>query len=172
MIEAFEGITPQIHHDAFVHARATLIGQVEIGPFSSVWPGVIMRGDMGKISVGSYTSIQDGTMAHITEGFSETRIGDRVTVGHGVILHGCVVENDCLIGMGSILLDNCVIGEGSLIGAGALITVGTKIPPGSLVVGSPGKVVRQLGDKDRLIIAHSWKTYADYAKRYVAQLAQ
>ncbi len=166
MISRFSKFSPIVHPDAFVHESAVLIGQVEVGAHSSIWPGVVMRGDMGRIKIGESTSIQDGSICHITEGLSETLVGDRVTVGHRVILHGCIVEDDCLIGMGSILLDNCVIGKGSLIAAGSLITAGTKIPPNSLVMGSPGKILRPTGEKEKNMIDGGWRAYVDYARRY------
>jgi len=166
MISAFEGHVPKLHQDAFVHPMATLIGQVHVMAHASIWPGCSLRGDMGLISIGENTSIQDGTVSHVTEGFSKTQIGARVTVGHNVILHGCIVEDDCLIGMGSILLDNCVIGKGSFVAAGSLITVGKEIPPNSFVLGSPAKVMRQVNDREKLIIEGSWRTYVDYARRY------
>ena len=168
MLQKFRDHFPDISADAFVHEAATLIGNVTVGKFSTVWPGVVLRGDMGAIRIGSETSIQDGTVAHITEGWSETIIGNRVTVGHKVILHGCIVEDLCLIGMGSILLDNCVIGEGSLVAAGSLVTVGTRIPPNSLVMGSPAKVVRQVSERDRAMIDAGWRIYVDYGKEYRA----
>lgn len=155
-----------IHDTAFIHPAAHLMGDIEIGAYSSIWPTTVLRGDMGKITIGESTSIQDGSVCHATSGLSKTRVGDRVTVGHRVILHGCTVQDDCLIGMGSILLDNCVIGTGSLVGAGSLITAGTIIPPGSLVIGSPAKIIRPVNEKEKAIIAASWPVYVETAKRY------
>jgi len=169
MIQTFSEYRPFIHPEAFVHENAVVIGQVEIGAHTSIWPGVVMRGDMGHIRIGESTSIQDGTICHVTENFSETIVGNKVTVGHRVILHGCIVEDECLIGMGAILLDNCIIGKGSLIAAGSLITVGMKIPPNSMVMGSPGKIVRQVGDKEKTMIEGGWQTYVDYARRFKNQ---
>lgn len=156
----------KIHSEAFVHEGAHVMGDVEIGANSSIWPTAVLRGDMGKISIGESTSIQDGTICHATHNLSTTHVGNRVTVGHRVILHGCRVEDDCLIGMGSILLDNCVIGAGSFVGAGSLITSGTQIPPGSFVLGSPAKVIRPVGLKERTIIAASWPHYVETSKKY------
>ncbi len=170
MIQSFDEHHPKTHPETFVHPMATLIGQVEIGAGSSVWPGVVMRADMGPIEIGEDTSIQDGTVIHLTEGFSSTKVGNRVTVGHNVVLHGCIVEDDCLIGMGAIVLDNATIGQGSLVAAGALVTVGTQIPPGSLVMGSPAKVIRPVSDKDKMMISGGWMTYKNYAKRYIKQM--
>lgn len=166
MISNFEHHSPVIHTRAFVHDEAVIIGQVSIGAGSSIWPGTVLRGDMGHIAIGENTSIQDGSICHITEGLSETVVGNRVTVGHRVILHGCIVEDNCLIGMGSILLDNCVVGKGSLVAAGSLITVGKKIPPNSLVMGSPAKVIRELNEREREMIEGGWRTYIEYSKRY------
>jgi carbonic anhydrase/acetyltransferase-like protein (isoleucine patch superfamily) len=166
MQQAFEGKRPHIHPDAFVHADATIIGDVVVGPFATIWPGVVLRGDMGRIVVGAESSVQDGSVVHLTEGLSETIVGARVTVGHRVILHGCVIEDECLIGMGAIVLDNAHIGTGSVIGAGALVTIGKRIPAGSLVLGSPATVTRAVGDKERALIDGGWRTYVDYGRRY------
>jgi carbonic anhydrase/acetyltransferase-like protein (isoleucine patch superfamily) len=146
MNETYKGQTPDIDESAWVHDNAVLIGDVTIKAKANVWPGCVLRGDQGSIVVGAETSIQDGTIAHCTGGMSTTVVGDRCTVGHRVVLHGCIVEDDCLIGMGAILLDNCEIGTGSIIGAGALIPVGKKIPPRSKVMGIPGKIVGEVSD--------------------------
>jgi len=146
MKESYKGIEPKIDDGAWVHENAVLIGDVHIETKANVWPGCVLRGDQGKITIGAETSIQDGTIAHCTGGMSQTVIGARCTVGHRVVLHGCIVEDDCLIGMGAILLDNCEIGTGCIIGAGALIPVGKKIPPRSKVMGIPGKIVGEVSD--------------------------
>jgi len=146
MIESYKGVSPTVDDEAWVHGDAVLIGDVQIAARANVWPGCVLRGDQGAIVIGAETSIQDGTVAHCTGGMSTTVIGERCTVGHRVILHGCIVEDDCLIGMGAILLDNCEIGTGSIIGAGAVIPVGKKIPPGSKVMGVPGKVVGEVSE--------------------------
>jgi carbonic anhydrase/acetyltransferase-like protein (isoleucine patch superfamily) len=169
MLERFRDNSPQVAKDAFVHEHACLIGNVSVETLSSIWPGVILRGDMGAIKIGKETSIQDGSVAHITEGLSETIIGNRVTVGHRVILHGCIVEDECLIGMGSILLDNCVIGKGSLVAAGTLVTAGTQVPENSLVMGSPGKVIRRISDREQMMIEAGWQTYVAYTKEYLGR---
>ncbi len=161
MIEEYQGHRPQIDPTAFVHERATLIGQVVIGPEASIWPGVVMRGDDGRIVIGAQTSIQDGTVVHLTEGLSETKVGERVTVGHNVTLHGCVVEDEVIVGMGSILLDNARIGKGSIVGAGTLVPMNKTVPPGVLVLGNPFRVVRELTDKDRQFIEFSWRSYVE-----------
>lgn len=146
MTEAFKGTVPQIDPEAWVHDDAVLIGDVVVKARATVWPGCVLRGDQGAIVIGEETSIQDGTVAHCTGGLSTTVIGARCTVGHRVILHGCVVEDNCMIGMGAILLDNCEIGTGSIIGAGAVVPVGKKIPPRSKVMGVPGRIVGEVSD--------------------------
>lgn len=170
MIHDLDGHSPQIHPDAFVHPDATIIGQAIVGARASIWPTTVLRADMGKIQIGEDTSVQDGTIIHLTEGWSETVVGDRVTVGHRVILHGCQVGDDCLIGMGSILLDNVKVGAGSLVAAGSLVPVGMEIPPGSFVRGSPAVVVGPVKEHHTAMIAGGWRTYTDYAKRYRDQV--
>lgn len=170
MLQKFREHSPSISPEAFVHGNAVLIGEVKVGKRSSIWPGVVLRGDMGSIQIGDETSIQDGTIAHITEGLSKTIIGNRVTVGHRVILHGCIVEDDCLIGMGSILLDNCIIGRGSLVAAGSLVTVGTHIPENSLVMGSPARVIRSVNEKERIMIEAGWQIYVSYTREFLSEL--
>jgi gamma-carbonic anhydrase len=165
-LERYREHTPVVHPEAFVHERATVIGEVSIGAESSIWPGAVLRGDDGAITIGERTSIQDGSIVHATTGFSKTTIGARVTVGHRVILHGCIVEDDCLVGMGAILLDNCVVGRGSFIGAGALVKVGQVIPPGSFVLGMPAKVVRPCGEKEQAMIEVGWREYVERNHEY------
>jgi len=171
MIHDLDGHSPVIHDDAFVHPDATVIGQAVIGARATIWPTTVLRADMGRIVIGEDTSVQDGTIVHLTEGWSETVVGARVTVGHRVILHGCLVGDDCLIGMGSILLDNVKVGSGSLVAAGSLVPVGMEIPPGSFVRGSPAVVVGPVKDHHKTMIEGGWRTYADYGQRYKKQLA-
>jgi len=165
-IERFAGHHPQIHAEAFVHASAVIIGQVRIGAESSVWPNVTLRGDDGPIVVGAQTSIQDGTVVHMTEGRSTTTVGDRVTVGHAAILHGCTIEDDCIIGMGSIILDNAVVERGSIVGAGALVPPGKRVPAGTVVVGNPFTVLRPCTAADTSFIEYSWREYVKRTRQY------
>ena len=169
MIEEDQGHTPSVDPTAWVHPTAVLIGRVTLGPRASVWPTAVLRGDDDSIEVQEDSNIQDGAVLHNTGGLSKTVVGPRVTVGHRAILHGCTVESDCLIGMGSIILDNAVIGAGSIVGAGALVTMNTIVPPGSLVLGSPGKRVRAITEKDRSWIRHSWEHYVQGAARFRAR---
>ena len=168
MIEAFAGKTPTIDPSAFVHPRATLIGDVRIGPRASVWPGAVLRADDAPIVIGAETSIQDNSVIHATEGVSATVVGSRVTVGHGVILHGCTIGDRCLIGMGSILLDNAVIEGESFVGAGALVPPSKRVKAGELVMGNPCRVIRPLAAKDLEWIDHSWQAYVKRAAEYLA----
>ncbi len=166
MIQIYKDIDPRIHESAWIHPDATVIGDVDLAAGVSVWPRAVLRGDMGRIEIAEDTKIQDGAIAHDTEGKSVTRIGPRVTVGHGAILHGCIAEGDSILGMGCILLDNCVIGEHCIIGAGALVPMGKVIPPRSMVLGSPGKVVRQITDKELEWIHYSWTAYKETSLSY------
>ncbi len=172
MIHDLDGKSPLIDPEAFVHPDATVIGDAVIKARASIWPTTVLRADMGKIVIGEDTSVQDGTIVHLTEGWSETIVGARVTVGHRVILHGCTVGDDCLIGMGSILLDNAKVGSGSLVAAGSLVPVGMEIPENSFVRGSPATVVGPVKEHHKAMIAGGWRTYTDYAARYRAQLAK
>jgi carbonic anhydrase/acetyltransferase-like protein (isoleucine patch superfamily) len=168
MIEQFGDLAPVIAADAWIHPSAVVLGDVRLGARVNVWPGVVLRGDQGVIEVGDETNLQDGTVAHATGDVSTVRIGARVTVGHRVILHGCQVADDVLVGMGSILLDNCRIGAWSIIGAGALVPAGMVVPEGVLVLGSPARVVRPLTDRDRAMIRNGHATYLGLAARHRA----
>lgn len=169
MIESFEGHTPEIDPAAFVHDSAVLIGQVFIAAQSSIWPQVTLRADDGPIRIGEKTSIQDGTTIHMTEGLSKTTVGDRVTVGHNVILHGCTIEDDVLIGMGAIVLDNAVVEKGAFVGAGALIPPNKVVKAGTMVVGNPFKVVRECSPRDTALIEFSWREYVKRTEQYLAK---
>ncbi len=147
----------RIHENTFVAPTAAVVGKVTIGTGSSVWYHAVLRGDMAPITIGDNSNIQDGCLLHVAADFP-LQVGNYVTVGHGAILHGCTIEDGALIGMGAIVLDGAVIGEGSIIGAGALVAEGKVIPPRSLVVGLPGKVIRQLDEaKAAELIAHAEK---------------
>jgi carbonic anhydrase/acetyltransferase-like protein (isoleucine patch superfamily) len=149
----------------FVAHNATLAGEIAIGKNSSVWFGVVMRGDMAPITIGEETNLQDGTLVHVNLG-QPTTVGNRVTIGHGAIIHGAVIRDQVVIGMGAILLNDCVIGENSVIGAGSVVTERMKVPPNSLVFGVPGRVVRPVNQKELDYIQHAYKVYIDYAKHY------
>jgi len=154
-----------IHPNAYIAPGAIVLGEVHLGRDSSIWYQTVVRGDTEVIRIGESTNIQDLSMVHADPGFPCV-IGDRVTVGHRVILHGCMVENDSLIGMGAILLNGVRIGKGSVVGAGALLTEGKEYPPNSLIVGAPGRVIREVDDELRKRIDHSWRHYAENARKH------
>jgi gamma-carbonic anhydrase len=159
---------PQLGRGVFLAETCAVIGDVWLGDAASVWYGAVLRGDDMPIRIGARSNIQDGTIVHVTSGRFGTTVGDDCTVGHGVILHACTVEDGCLIGMGSTILDGARIGRGSLVGAGALVTPGTDIPPGSMVLGSPARVLRPVRDKDREQIEYGAAHYVELARRYLA----
>ena len=144
-----------------------MLGDVTLGAHASVWYGAVLRGDMAAIVVGERTNLQDGTIVHVDEGLP-ARIGARVGVGHRAILHGCTVEDDCLIGMGSVLLNGVHIGTGSVVAAGAVVPEGARVPPGSLVVGVPARVTRPVDDALRGRIRDTWEHYVAEAERHRA----
>ena len=156
---------PKIDPSAFLAAGALVMGDVQIGADSSVWYHAVVRGDADAIRIGSSTNIQDLSMIHADPGFPCV-VGDRVTVGHRAILHGCRVEDDCLIGMGAVLLNGARVGAGSIVGAGALVLENQEIPPGSLVVGSPARVLRPLDGSARSKLELSWRHYVAQARRH------
>ncbi len=148
MILDFEGKKPRVGNDAFLAPDAWLIGDVEVGDNVSIFFGAVLRGDLLPIRVGSGTNIQEHSLLHTTHGRTPTIVGKNCTIGHRAILHGCTVNDQCLIGMGATILDGSVIGEQSLVGAGSLVTEGKTFPPRSLIIGSPAKAVRTLDDKE------------------------
>ena len=167
MLREYNGKLPSLGERVFVHESALLVGDIEIGDDSSVWPNVVARGDVHWIRIGKETNIQDGCLLHVTADDFPLEIGSRVTVGHGVILHGCTIEDECLIGMGAIILDGAHIEEGALVAAGSLIRMGQVIPAGSLAAGTPAEVKRELTQNEREEILQSAASYAQYAKSYM-----
>lgn len=163
MIIPYKGICPAVHETVFVAPGAYIIGDVRIGKDSSVWFNAVLRGDDGPIIIGERCSIQDNATVHM---FQECSIGDDVTVGHNVILHGCKIGSRSIIGMGSTILDQVEIGNDCIIGANTLLTSRTVIPPRSLVMGSPGRVVRELSEKDLQFIQLSSEHYVQKGKDY------
>jgi carbonic anhydrase/acetyltransferase-like protein (isoleucine patch superfamily) len=169
MIRSFKGTTPRIHPTAYVDESAQVLGDVEIGEDSSVWCNTVIRGDVHSVRIGAQTNVQDLCCLHVFKDRFPLTLGRRVTIGHHVMLHGCTIEDRCLIGMGAILLDGCVIGTGSLIAAGALLTPGTVVPPNSLVLGSPAKVKRAVSDAERALIEGSADNYVENARLYLSE---
>jgi carbonic anhydrase/acetyltransferase-like protein (isoleucine patch superfamily) len=164
-IQAFHDRTPRIDSTVFVDDRARIIGAVELGEESSVWPNAVLRGDIQPITVGRRVNIQDNVTIH-TAYRRGTTIGDHVSVGHGAILHGCDVGDHVIVGMGAILLDAAQIEARVLIGAGTLIPPGTTCPSGHLVLGVPGKPVRRLRDEEVAFIETNATRYVELARRY------
>src|SRR5215212_4155893 len=167
VLRPYRGTSPRVHPTAFVDASAQVIGDVEIGEESSVWMCAVIRGDVHWIKVGRRTSIQDGSVVHAMTGTHPTSIGDNVTIGHAAVVHGCTIENQCLIGMGAILLNGAHIGAGSIVAAGTLITEGMKVPAKSLVMGSPGKVKRLLTQAEVADIQLYADRYVGYRVEYM-----
>ena len=169
MIKPYKEKIPQLGIDVYISDTASVIGDVTLGDEVNIWFGAVLRGDMHFIKVGSRSNIQDNSVVHVTTSVSPTRIGENVTVGHGAIIHGCTIEDNCMIGMGAVVMDDAVVGKGSLIGAGALVPPNIKIPPKSLVVGMPGKVVREVGDEEYQMIIDRPQEYIDLAARYLEE---
>ena len=166
MIVPFNDKSPKIHETAFVAHDAVIIGDVEIGEQASIWFGSVLRGDVNYIRIGERTNVQDGTVIHVSSKDHPTILEDNITVGHRVTLHGCYIESECLIGIGSIILDGARIGTHSLIAAGSLVTPNSNIPPGSLVMGSPARVKRSLTADEIAGLTASWKNYVELSSRY------
>ena len=162
MLRPYRSVFPTIHPSAFVDVSAQVIGDVQVGPESSVWMNVVVRGDVNSIRIGARTNIQDLTLVHVMRDTHPTVIGDDVTVGHSAVVHGCTIEDRCLIGMGAILLNGCRIGSGSIVAAGTLVPEGFAVPPSSMVMGLPGKIRRLLTPEEDASI--QW--YADNYVRY------
>jgi carbonic anhydrase/acetyltransferase-like protein (isoleucine patch superfamily) len=172
MIRSYKNLRPQIAATAFIEATAQVIGDVHIGEHSSVWFNCVIRGDVYHIRIGHSTNIQDGSIIHVTHDQFPTIIGNYVTVGHNVTLHGCTVKDRSLIGIGAIILDEAVIGEESLVAAGSLVTPGTVIPPRSLVMGAPARVRREVTEEEIARIDEHWKNYIEYKNSYLLDAGQ
>jgi carbonic anhydrase/acetyltransferase-like protein (isoleucine patch superfamily) len=173
MIEAFRGKKPRIHKTVMVHPSATIIGDVVIGQHSSVWPGAVIRGDFGSIRIGRYTCVQDNAVVHAGDVYDErkpayypTKIGDYVIVGHHALVHGCTIEDECVIGGGSIVFNGAKIRRGSLVGLGAAVLRGVEVPPKTVVVGIPARPLRTLTDEEVRRIRLQAENYAKLAKEY------
>jgi carbonic anhydrase/acetyltransferase-like protein (isoleucine patch superfamily) len=167
MLRGFRDAFPRVHPTAFVDDSAQVIGDVEIGEESSVWMLVVIRGDVHRIRIGRRSNIQDGTVIHVMNGTHPTAIGDSVTVGHAAVLHGCTIEDRCLIGIGAILLNGARIGSDSIVAAGTLVVENMNVPPRSLVMGSPGRVKRALTDAEVVDIQALADRYVGYRLDYM-----
>ena len=167
LIVPFGNVTPKIDSTAWVAPNATLVGAVTLDPHSSIFYGAVLRADNDSIRIGAGSNIQDNVSMHVDAGLPLT-VGSRVSVGHGAVLHGCTIEDDCLIGMGATVLNGAVVGAGTLIAAGAVVLEFTAIPGGSLVAGVPAKVVRQLSEDEILGLIENARSYAELSQKHRA----
>ena len=173
MLHKFKKYYPKVKKSAWIASSADVIGDVTLGKDSSIWFGCVVRGDVNKIRIGKRTNIQDLSMIHVTHSEPEcnmagnaTIIGDDVTIGHKVMLHGCTIKNKCLIGMSATILDGAIIGEGSIVGANSLVTANKIFPPRSLIMGSPAKVVKTLTEKEVDALKKHAGLYVNYKNDY------
>jgi len=168
MLRTYRGVAPIVAANAFIEDTAVVIGDVVIGSDSSVWFHAVVRGDVHFIRIGHRTNIQDLSLLHVTHDTYPLTLGDDITIGHRVTLHGCTIRDRVLVGMGAIIMDGAVVEEDCIIGAGSLVTERTQIPPKSLVIGSPAKVKRTLTDDELSWIKESASNYSRYAQYYLA----
>jgi carbonic anhydrase/acetyltransferase-like protein (isoleucine patch superfamily) len=169
VILSYQGKKPRIAQTVYVAPSADVIGDVEIGEHSSVWFQVVIRGDVHYIKIGAYSNIQDRSVLHTMKDQYPVIIGDYVTVGHSVTLHGCAIESNCLIGMSATILNNARVGAGSIIGAGSLVTENSIVPPNSLFLGAPAKFVRRLEEKEQETILRYAHNYVEYKEIYLKE---
>ena len=169
MIRSYQGHTPTIPASCYVDVSAQVIGDVVLGEHSSIWMNAVVRGDVHSIRIGAHSNVQDCAVLHGMRYKYPVIVGDFVTIGHNATVHGCVIEDICLIGIGAVILNNARIGEGSIVAAGAVIPENTVIPPRSLVAGVPGRVRRDLTSDDRDEILQYARNYLDYTKIYLAE---
>ncbi|MEW6593130.1 MAG: gamma carbonic anhydrase family protein [Candidatus Hadarchaeota archaeon] len=173
MICEFKGKKPKIHKTAFVHPAATVIGDVVIGEHSSVWPGAVLRGDFGSIRIGRYTCVQDNAVVHSADvyngklAYASTTVGDYVVVGHHALIHGAIVEDQCVIGGGAIVFNKARVAKGSLVGLSAVVLADAEVPPKTIVVGIPARPLRSLTDREFKNIKVQALNYAKLAKSYL-----
>ena len=167
MLRTFQGIKPTIPKSCFIEETGVVIGDVVMGEDCSVWFHAVIRGDVHFIRIGDRTNVQDLCVLHVTHDTHPLIIGNDVTIGHNVILHGCTIRDRVLIGMGAIIMDGAVIGEDSVVGAGALVTEGTIVPAKSLILGSPAKVKRTVTENELSWIKESADNYVNYARQYL-----
>ncbi|MCL2660018.1 MAG: gamma carbonic anhydrase family protein [Acidobacteriaceae bacterium] len=170
MIRSYQGKTPVVPASCYVDVSAQVIGDVVLGEQASVWMSAVVRGDVNSIRIGARSNVQDCAVLHGMRYVYPVIVGEMVTIGHNATVHGCVIEDQVLVGIGAAILNNARIGEGSIIAAGAVVPENTVIPPNSLVVGIPGKVKKTLGDEDRKLILQYAQNYLDYVAIYLSEL--
>ena len=171
MILSYGGASPRVAESVFVAPSADVIGDVEIAENASIWFQTVLRGDVAPIRVGAHSNIQDGCIVHSLRGLPAV-IGDWVTIGHRAVIHGCTIEDHCLVGMGAIILNRARVGEGSIVAAGALVLEDMVIPPESLYLGAPARFRRKLGESDRAFIDAHASHYLEYKEAYLAQASK
>jgi len=169
MLRSYQGISPAVPSTCYVDPSAQVIGDVTLGEHASIWMNAVVRGDVNSIRIGARSNVQDCAVLHGMRSLYPVTVGEMVTIGHNATVHGCVLEDAVLVGIGAVILNDARIGEGSIIAAGAVIPEHTVIPPNSLVAGVPGKVLRVLGDSDREMILTYARNYLDYTKIYLAE---
>jgi carbonic anhydrase/acetyltransferase-like protein (isoleucine patch superfamily) len=169
MIRTYQGHTPKIPSSCYIDISAQLLGDVTLGERSSVWMNAVLRGDVNSIRVGANSNVQDCAVLHGQRNLYSVNVGDWVTIGHNATVHGCVVEDECLIGIGARVLNDARIGTGSIIAAGAVVPEHTVVPPRTLWAGVPAKMRRELSDGDRALILEYAKNYLDYTRFYLAE---
>jgi carbonic anhydrase/acetyltransferase-like protein (isoleucine patch superfamily) len=172
MIRSYQGRLPQIPASCYVDISAQVLGDVTLGEHSSVWMNAVLRGDVNSIRVGANSNVQDCSVLHGQRNLYPVVVGDWVTIGHNATVHGCIVEDAVLIGMGVTILNNSRIGEGSIIAAGAVVPEHTTVPPRTLWAGVPAKLRRELSDKDRALILEYAQNYLDYTEIYLAEIGK
>jgi len=170
MLRPYKGISPRLGQRVYVDPSAQVIGDVELGDHSSVWMNAVIRGDVHSIRIGAYSNVQDNCVVHVYKEKHPTVLGDHVTVGHSVTLHGCRIGSYCLIGMGAIILNDAKVGEECIIAAGTLVPEGMEIPPRSLVMGLPGKFRRQITEEEREGLRRYAANYFEYKETYLAEM--
>jgi carbonic anhydrase/acetyltransferase-like protein (isoleucine patch superfamily) len=172
MIRSYQGKLPKIAAGCYIDPSAQILGDVEIGERSSVWMNAVLRGDVNSVRVGSCSNVQDCSVLHGQRNLYAVTVGDWVTIGHNATVHGCTVEDECLIGIGARVLNNARIGKGSIIAAGSIVPEHTVVPPRTLWAGVPAKMRRELTDKDRALILEYAQNYLDYVGFYLAEAGQ
>lgn len=165
VLAGFKGASPRLGRGVFVASSAQVIGDVEIGDFSSVWYNAVLRGDRDRIRMGSYSNVQDGAVVHVSRGYP-VEIGDFVSIAHNCVVHGCRIGSNSLIGMGAVLLNGVELGENCLVGAGAVLTENRSFPPNSLILGVPARVVRELSEREVKAIRENALTYFRLAREH------
>ena len=172
MIRSYQGKTPVVPASCYVDVSAQLIGDVELGEHASVWMNAVLRGDVNSIRLGARSNVQDCAVLHGMRYVYPVIVGEMVTIGHNATVHGCVLEDEVLVGIGATILNNARVGEGSIIAAGAVVPEQMVIPPNSLVVGVPAKVKKTLGDEDRKMILKYAQNYLDYTAIYLKEMGE